>query len=182
MSFDNSKKQAINKKDKSGIGKFDTKIRNLVKLINSKKDYYTTSSCSGRIGLITDAPKGKSKWLFKSHKPVTAKQILEVLQDPNNNKLWFRQEPLILHVACRNIQAAKKLLTITQKAGFKRAGIISLSKKIIVEVKSDEIIYTMVYNTHLTPPAYITVLVREANTKLKLNFARIKQLEKEIKK
>lgn len=41
-----------NKNDKSLAGKVDPRILDVVNLINSKHDYFTTSSCSGRISLF----------------------------------------------------------------------------------------------------------------------------------
>ena len=49
FNFDSTKKDILNKKDKSNIGFIDGKISKLCNLINSKEDYFTTSSCSGRI-------------------------------------------------------------------------------------------------------------------------------------
>ncbi len=183
MTFDNQKKLALGKKDKSDKGQIDKRIKPFVDLINSKRDYYTTSSCSGRIGILTEGSKGQAKWIFKSHEPVKLEQIKGSLENQNNQKLWFRQESLILHVCCRDIKSAQKLLKTTQKAGFKRTGIIGIDKRVIVEVKSDETINTILYNnTSLMPQEYMKVMIKEANKKLKNNFKRIKKLEKEIKK
>jgi tRNA(Phe) wybutosine-synthesizing methylase Tyw3 len=49
MQFDFDKKQILAKKDKSSIQGVDSGIRKLVDIINSHNDYYTTSSCAGRI-------------------------------------------------------------------------------------------------------------------------------------
>ncbi len=59
MNFEKEKKDCLSKIDKSKKGSIDKKIKELVDLINSLKDYYTTSSCSGRILLIKRPKSGK---------------------------------------------------------------------------------------------------------------------------
>ena len=49
MAFDNEKKTYLPKADKSKKGDLDTKIIPLLNKFNSLPDYYTTSSCSGRV-------------------------------------------------------------------------------------------------------------------------------------
>ena len=46
--FDRDKARVIDKADLSRKGSVDAPIRSLVDCINSCKDFYTTSSCSGR--------------------------------------------------------------------------------------------------------------------------------------
>ena len=58
--------------DRSPKGCVDAPIFDLVALINQSADYYTTSSCSGRITIFLDssgATKG-GEWLLISHDPV----------------------------------------------------------------------------------------------------------------
>ena len=50
--------------DKSPKGFLDAPIVDLVNLINSHKDYVTTSSCSGRIVLFATLEK---KWILAKH-------------------------------------------------------------------------------------------------------------------
>ena len=68
-SFENEKKQCLEKKDKSKKSSIDSPILNLVDKINSSKDYYTTSSCSGRIVLLEKKSdkKQESRWLLIIH-------------------------------------------------------------------------------------------------------------------
>lgn len=46
------KKQSLNKLDHSKKGTVDEDIQHVVSLLNSREEYFTTSSCSGRIVLI----------------------------------------------------------------------------------------------------------------------------------
>ena len=74
------KKDVLSKIDKSSIGKWDEKIISLCEKINSKENYYTTSSCSGRILLMVDqSKKGEDLFLFVSHDKVSFKELKEKL-------------------------------------------------------------------------------------------------------
>ena len=55
--FVEQKAAALRGQDLSRKGSVDEPIRNLVNLINSKSQYFTTSSCSGRILVLADQLK-----------------------------------------------------------------------------------------------------------------------------
>ena len=61
--FDKRKQDILGKKDKSFIKRWDKKIVGLCEKLNKNKNYYTTSSCSGRVVLIIDSDK-KTHGLF----------------------------------------------------------------------------------------------------------------------
>ena len=68
VGFEKRKQDVLLKKDKSYRRKFDKKIKKLCGKINQMEDYYTTSSCSGRIVLIKDSDKKESGlFLFVGH-------------------------------------------------------------------------------------------------------------------
>lgn len=50
--FSQWKKQCVNKLDLSKKGSVDEDIEHVVSLINSCEEFFTTSSCSGRVILI----------------------------------------------------------------------------------------------------------------------------------
>ncbi|MFH1637389.1 MAG: tRNA wybutosine-synthesizing 3 family protein [Candidatus Woesearchaeota archaeon] len=159
------------KKDNSPQGYIDEDIKTLLEKINSHPEYETTSSCSGRIVLLNSQRKGESKWLFKSHAPVKAEDIIEALE----GRAWFMQEPIILHVRCKTLDAAEKLLSIANSLGLKKSGITSV-KGIMVEVKGTERIET-VLEKGMVSEEYIRLLVEEANGKLLKAKEKIKKLE-----
>lgn len=84
MSFEKEKKEFLAKKDKSRKGSIDGKIRRLVNKINSLDDFFTTSSCSGRIMLFS-LPKSNKKnevqYLFCSHKKIRYNDIKKTLKN-----------------------------------------------------------------------------------------------------
>jgi tRNA wybutosine-synthesizing protein 3 len=183
MLFDQQKKDCLNRIDKSIKKSIDKEIKSLVNLLNSLKDYYTTSSCSGRILLINKKTDKKQdiKFVFVEHKKTNFKDIKKSLQDTKNN-IWLRQESIILHVCCRNIEAAKKLLKIARDSGIKRAGIININKRIIIEIIGTESMETIITKNSkiVVDDTYLRILIGEANKKLEKNRKKINKLYKVI--
>jgi tRNA wybutosine-synthesizing protein 3 len=184
--FKNEKKNVLKKMhsyDKSKKGSLDDEIRELVFLINSLEDYYTTSSCSGRIMLIKvdkNRRKDKSEWLYVTHKIAKFEEINKELFDGikktrEGDSIWLKQEPLILHVCAKNFESANKLLNMARESGLKKSGIITLSHRIIIEIEGTENISTLVAKNEkakkmvLVNELYLRMLVEEANKKMLLN-------------
>ena len=177
--FDKEKLDALNKSDKSKKGCIDKEIWPLIIKINSLENYYTTSSCSGRIGLLEKRSdkKCETEWLFKSHSIVKFDEIKNALNNLNLSKhdLWFRQEPAIIHVACRAIEDAQKLIDIARITGFKRSGIQATRKRILAEIGSSETIATIIAKGGklLVEADYLKILIDEANKKLERNKGKL---------
>lgn len=149
--------------DKSKQGFIDGGIKHLLDLLN-RKGYETTSSCSGRIVLLRIpefGDKQHAEWLYKTHTKADATEIIKILEG-ENQKLYFLQEPPIIHVNCKSLPDAEKLLNLAVQAGFKRSGLISI-KKSTVEIKSSERLETPLEKNL---PEFIKMLVKEANKKL----------------
>jgi tRNA wybutosine-synthesizing protein 3 len=181
MQFENQKKTFLKKLDKSKKGEIDKPIKPLIKLINKSKDYYTTSSCSGRIVLLAESGKKKgSKWLLSTHKKTNLKQIKKALKTLHKQDIYFRFEPLILHVASNSIENAQKLVNKARNLGFKRTGIQSTKNKIVIEVASTEILNTIIAKNKklLINDNYLKILIQEANKKTQQNNKKIKKFEK----
>ncbi|GIU69547.1 MAG: hypothetical protein KatS3mg002_0783 [Candidatus Woesearchaeota archaeon] len=191
--FDKEKRTCLNKlykPDKSRKGTVDEPIIPLIEYINSLDNYYTTSSCSGRIYLLTEANKKPDvKWIYVSHDVVDEETLIKSLYDSLNklkeikDRIWFRQENMILHVACRTIDHANILLNIARNAGFRRSGIIANSKIIIVEICSTEKIDVPLTDNGkiLVNEDYIRVLVKIANEKFIRGKKKLENFEKEVR-
>ncbi len=180
--FNQRKKDILSKPDKSSIGKWDEKIIPLCNKINQNKNYYTTSSCSGRIVLMIDSEKKSSGlFLYISHNLITLKTLKQELKKiKKTNLIKFKQEPMILHVACASLEHAKKLLDKSRKAGFKKIGIISLGKNIIVEINgSQKIEFPIMKNKKiLVNDDFLKLIIQKSNKNLKKTWDKIKKLEK----
>lgn len=190
MPFELDKKNAMEKihsLDNSRAGKIDGEIRELVSYINSLPDFYTTSSCSGRIMVIgkdESTRKNQVKWLLASHSPVELSDVLECLQELPEEDVWLRMEAPIIHICARDIYRAIELLKLANQAGFRRAGIISLGKRIIVEIFSTERLDVPIASDSklLIPTEYLGHIVNTANNKLKNSRKKLKKIYLLLKK
>eukprot|EP00033_Pygsuia_biforma_P001710 GCRY01001916.1.p1 GENE.GCRY01001916.1~~GCRY01001916.1.p1 ORF type:complete len:245 (-),score=30.11 GCRY01001916.1:837-1472(-) len=166
--------------DKSPKGNVDVQVIPLLDLINSLHDYYSMSSCSGRISLSTTPENGTKglEWRFVSHDTITFSQLGPALQDIPSKPLWFRQEGLILHICARNTAAALQLLHLAQNNGFKHAGIIAAKKRIVVEIIGQERMDIPISDAGqlLVSENYLERLVNLANEKLSAVHAGIARL------
>jgi tRNA wybutosine-synthesizing protein 3 len=183
MTFEKEKKDFLIKKDKSKKGEIDKEIKDLVGLINSLPNYYTKSSCAGRIVLLTKKSdkKQEAQWLFVKHGPVGYKEIRNALKKIPKQEVWFKQEPLIMHVCCKTIESANKLLNIT-KGYFKRTGIIGIKRYVTLEIIGTDALDTLIAKDSklLVSEEYLKVLNEESNKKLKRNSKKIKEYFKAL--
>jgi len=128
------------------IGKVDRDIIPLLRKINSLDEYYTTSSCSGRIQ-ITAAKLPGDKFnlitLAKWHRVVDVKEVLRVIEASSEEDIWFGVQPPILHVVCKDLTSAERLLELARNNGFKHSGIQGLNpERVVLEITSTERIET----------------------------------------
>ncbi|MBD3204504.1 hypothetical protein GF327_09515, partial [Candidatus Woesearchaeota archaeon] len=82
-----------------------------------------------------------------------------------------------------NMEKADFLLDCANQAGFRRAGIITISRRIIIEIFSTERIDVPVSENKelLVSSDYLKFLVKEANKKLLISRKKIKKLFSLIK-
>lgn len=185
MTFDVDKKrvlEALYNPDKSKKGSVDEPIITLLDIINKHKDFYTTSSCSGRISLFTDNMgeiKADSSWLVVSHNDVAKEEIFAAIADLPDSEVFFRFEGLILHVCCRNFEDAKKFMIFAQNNGFKHTGILAASKRFIVQVLGTERFDVPIARDGylLVDEDYILELIEMANKRLMRTHEQIERLK-----
>jgi tRNA wybutosine-synthesizing protein 3 len=184
-SFQQRKQDVLSKIDKSSIGKWDEKIIPLCKKINSKENYYTTSSCSGRILLMIDQEKkGENLFLFVSHDKISFKKLKDEIELAlkKNKNVKFKLEPCILHISCENLEDAEKLFEIGKNAGWKRVGIIGTRNGFTFELNSTEKLeFPIIQNKKiLVDDEFLKIILEDANEKLEKCWMKIKKLEKEF--
>ncbi|XP_076149502.1 tRNA wybutosine-synthesizing protein 3 homolog isoform X2 [Alosa pseudoharengus] len=154
--FNQWKRHCFSKVDFSKKGTIDDEIYPVVCLINDSSNYFTTSSCSGRIILI-DGVLG--------------------LQKASGNAV-FKFEPFVLHVQCKDIESAKLLHSVAVNSGFRNSG-MSVGKrgKIIMAVRSTHCLEVPLSHQGeiLVNENYIHFLVQIANQKMAENVTRIKR-------
>lgn len=125
--------------DKSPKGFLDAPIVPLIEAINHHPSFFTTSSCSGRISILSHpnpSANGSSKikkkagggrWVFVTHDPANPDAVVDVLfgggtDDWGDGDLVFRFEPLIIAVECADVEAAQTLVSTAISCGFRESG------------------------------------------------------------
>lgn len=176
MTFELDKKNILGKTDKSQKGAVDSDIQELVDLINSKDEYYTTSSCSGRIVVLEVSESGRkdeAKWLLVKHEPVTLDEVKNSLKSKED--AWLKEEGMILHVCCKTIEDAEKLVNLAKNNGFKRTGMITVNKRYVVEIISTENVSTILAKKGkiIVDDEYLSALIEECNKKIEKNKEKI---------
>jgi tRNA wybutosine-synthesizing protein 3 len=156
VNFDVAKRNALTKLDKSPKGSIDAPARELVAAINACAQYVTTSCCSGRVSLYEtyeDMPSASwlsagrgGKWLLVRHDTVTLEQLVAALPSAapadgggggGGGMVSLKVEPAIFHVQCRDLPAARALLQMGLRAGFRESGIVlSETTKVMVAIRT----------------------------------------------
>ncbi|MEM1988416.1 MAG: hypothetical protein QXS41_01065 [Candidatus Woesearchaeota archaeon] len=174
--------------DKSRKGSVDEPIKNLLDAINKLDNYYTTSSCSGRIMITSSSIKGKkheNKWYFVSHEVISNEKIDELWKLINeiDDELWLRMDAAILHVACKTLKDAHLLLILAKKVGFKRGGIISVKRKVVELISTEHVEMPLkVDEKILTDFDGFKLIIEKCNEKLNRTHEKIQKFEEEVKK
>ncbi len=154
-------------------GLVDKAIEPLLDRLNSSSNYYTTSSCAGRISL-TRATEGKAKsvWFFKSHSVVKINELWNALQRAIKNYssiIEFKMEPVILHAGCRDLASAARLVKLARLSGWSESGIIETEKRFMVELRSTENMLCPIVNKNKISVSkeHAALIIMEANKRLK---------------
>ena len=186
ITFERRKQDILGKQDKSSIGDLDLHIRKLCGKINSNENYYTLSSCSGRVVLVKNMEKKQpGMFVFRSHEKISFDELKKALDSASEAKetLIFKQEPAILAVCCNTLEEASVLLDkAREKAGWKNSGIMTLKRRIIAELRNTEYISLPIMEKGkiLVDDNFLHILVAESNTRLEKTWQRIKALEEEF--
>ncbi len=189
MSFEQYKNNAMKDYiEHKRIGRIDKDIQKELDEFNKLEDFYTTSSCSGRI-LLVNTPEGVTKtpdaFYYVTHEKSSPDVIINKIKEYDKElELWFKMESFILHIGCSNIENARKLLMLCKKSGIKRAGINSWSKRIIIEITGTMNMETIIIknNKVFVNDDYLRLLVSKANTKLGSTKKRIHSFFRETQK
>jgi tRNA wybutosine-synthesizing protein 3 len=184
MTFEQDKERQLSRKDMSSIGSWDPRIRGLCEKLNNKKNYYTTSSCAGRIVLIKLLDKkAEDVFLFRTHEKTSFREIEKALSEIRfEGVVEYKQSTCILHVACKTLEDAQTLVDKAKLAGWKNSGIMTTKKRFIVELHSTENIAFPIMKKRkiLVNDEFLKLVIRESNEKLERTWKKIQKLEKLI--
>jgi len=187
--FEVAKARALARLQRSGA---DEGIAGILQKINARADYYTTSSCSGRIALILlpeIGAKREARFIGKWHRPVVSGEVLAVMVDAPfaEGELWLLAQPPIIHVACRSVAKAEALLRLALDAGFKYSGMKGIARATgiaVVEIFSTERMDVPVASRDavLVDEAYMGFIVTKANFLLHRGTEKLKRFELQLNK
>ncbi|MFH1721395.1 MAG: hypothetical protein ABH950_02185 [Candidatus Altiarchaeota archaeon] len=159
-------------------GLVDEALINFLDYVNELDDFYTTSSCFGRITLLQDVGnKLNDRSIAKWHRKVSSNEVLETLK-PVDGTLWFIFEPFILHIVSKTMDKAQSVIELAIASGFKRTGLINVKpERYIVEVLSTERIDAPIMKDGkmIVPEEYISYLIELANEKFLRGEEKIKR-------
>lgn len=169
------------------MGRMDEDFIPLCDFIVTTKNYFTTSSCAGRIcliGLENEEKKQESAFYRKWHRTVKSKEIIDAVKEYKGKMLYFKQEPIIFHLGTNTLENAKNVLVLCEKTGIKRAGIkVAKGGKFIIEmVGTQNITAPIKEGKMMADKKYLTYLVKKGNEKFVKNQELINKLTIEAKK
>ena len=182
--FTKNKKQTLEKLEVAKKEKLvDEGIIPIIDIINSNENYYTSSSCYGRIVLLELPDLGDKKnaeFLGKWHRKIKPEDVFLALEKSSGKgQIWFLAQSPIIHVYAKNIESADKLVKIAVTCGFKHSSFKTNKKNIIVEIASTERIDVPVgLNGKLyCDKKYIFLLVDIANKVFKKSLLKLEKLK-----
>lgn len=113
------------------IGYLDNDLLPLLLRVNSDKNIYTMSSCSGRI-VLSDSTypwsREETSVVFKKHDIVSVEEIENILSKPVVRRLWINVSGPIIHLSVLKPSYVILLLKLARKAGLKHSGVLSINK------------------------------------------------------
>lgn len=192
MSFEkeflDSKEKALELLKKAKINeKVDKKIISILDLINSSTEFYTTSSCAGRIVLL-EIPKigdkRNAKFVGIWHRTIKSKDFLSALKNAKNGLLWILAQPPILHISAKKINSADRLVKIANASGFKNSSFKSVDKNIVVEICSTERLDAPIGKDGVLfcNKDYLNLLIKIANEVILKSNLKLNRFKKNLKK
>lgn len=167
-------------------GRVDFDIYDFLLTFNkSLNDYYTTSSCSGRIA-IAKAPRlsyskgsGLFKFVVKWHRPVTYREVVDALRSVDGGDVWLLVRAPIMHFVARDMEGALAILRMAREAGFKHSGIYSVTRDgVVVEVQGEDRfeVPVMINGELIVPEEGLRRIVDTANETLMFGKFRLAHL------
>lgn len=167
--------------------KVDYEIMPILNMINDSQEYYTSSSCSGRIVLLeipSIGDKKQAKFLGKWHRTIEPDEILSAAKKAKTGLLWLLAQPPIIHISSNKKETADKMVKIANTSGFKNSGVKSISKNIVVEVCSTERLDAPVGRDGVLfcNGEYLQLLVYIANEVIEKSTVKLHRFEQKLRK
>jgi len=176
--------------DKSPKGFMDKPIISLVEEINSRTDFYTTSSCSGRVCLFLkrrEVSKG-GKWLLCSHDPVTFEQVqaavseFTALENKEDFELTFRFEPFIVHLEARDLESASRFMVWCKEVDIDDIMMTTLEPRVMLRFAFHERITVPLNNKEglIVTKDFLSFLTEQSTRKFEANFLQLSRFREHL--
>jgi len=185
--FLKSKEKAIESLRKAKIDdKVDRKIISILDLINNSGEFFTSSSCAGRIVLLQIpeiGDKRNAKFVGIWHRTIKSKEILFALKKAKSGLLWILAQPPIIHISAKSRTASDKLVKIANASGFKNSAFKSDNNNIVVEICSTERLDAPIGEDGILfcNKDYLNLLVKIANEVILKSNLKLKRFKRELK-
>ena len=108
--------------EEAGQGLVDPDILPILVSLNTCSRIVTTSSCSGRIVVITAPEPGDkrgSRFLGRWHRRVSVQELEEALQRATGRFVWASAQPPILSLYTCDLSMAELVVNAAHRSGFK---------------------------------------------------------------
>ena len=189
---------AIDGGDFSRAGHVDERARPVVALVNRHPDFFTTSSCAGRVSVFADPTtatraagmKGGEWGCTSTTTPADAADVLAAVRsklgasdaagasapDPECT-LVLRFEPFILSVEAKTTRAGAALVAAARDAGYRESGVTACDRRTIIAVRCSIRVEVPIVSrgVRLVSEDALVRLVEIANEKHALNAARMER-------
>jgi len=168
--------------------KADEKMKSLVDFLFSKPEFFTTSTCSGRMLLIQldeQETKKEKAFLAKWHSLPSFEQVWKAVLKPSSENLWFKQEPFVIVLGTTSLENAKKIMSICRNNGVKKCGIMACEEgKFLVEIMGSQYMSFLVKekNKILVEKEFFKKQFETACKKLQASWKMLEKLEKSLRK
>lgn len=168
--------------------KADLQMIPLCGFVAGTRDFFTSSSCAGRIILLQlpkDENKKQASFHKKWHRAVSEEELWQGINAESVGELWFKLDPFILHIGANSLQNANKILDAMKKAGVKRGGIIVAKPgKFLIELQGTQSMAFPVKKDGkaLVDEKFMEYILQRANKKLEKNYEQLKRLESVFRK
>jgi len=185
--YKDGKKNALELLKKAcDMKKVDDEILPILHLINASCNYYTSSSCAGRIVVLEIPQIGDKKgavFLGKWHRTIKPDVIKSAAEKANRGLLWLLAQSPILHIVSDTLENADIMVKAAIACGFKNSGFKSLGKKIVIEICSTERLDAPVGRDRdlFCDDEYLDLLVDIANDVFMKSKEKLSQFEKTLR-
>jgi tRNA wybutosine-synthesizing protein 3 len=185
--FEGKKNALLKLKKAQREKKVDIGILPILDIINNSDEYYTSSSCYGRIVLLKIPNIGNKKeaiFLGKWHRTINVNELFISSKDSKNGQIWLLAQSPIIHITSKTVKEADRILKIAIACGFKNSGLKSITKRIVVEICSTERLDVPIGKdgTLFCSKEHLELLTSISNEIFEKSTKKLQNFERELKK